>query len=89
MLIAAYGAELVLTDGALGMAGAIAKAEELKKEIPGSMIAGQFTNPANWLAHYRTTGPEDVYKRQEWRNLPSWEKFWCPIPCAGGEYVLR
>ena len=58
MLIAAYGAELVLTDGALGMAGAIAKAEELKKEIPGSMIAGQFTNPANWKAHYRTTGPE-------------------------------
>jgi cysteine synthase A len=58
LLMTAYGAELVLTDGALGMAGAIARAEELAKEIPGSMIAGQFVNPANPKAHYDTTGPE-------------------------------
>lgn len=57
-LIKAYGAELVLTDGKLGMNGAIAKAEELAKEIPGGIIAGQFTNPANPKAHYDTTGPE-------------------------------
>lgn len=57
-LIAAYGAELVLTDGALGMNGAIKKAEELNVEIAGSIIAGQFINPANPLAHYNTTGPE-------------------------------
>jgi len=57
-LMTAYGAKLVLTPGALGMSGAIAKAEELKKEIPGSIIAGQFVNPANPDAHYRTTGPE-------------------------------
>lgn len=57
-LIAAYGAELVLTDGAKGMSGAIAKAEELKAEIPGSIIPGQFVNPANVTAHYATTGPE-------------------------------
>lgn len=57
-LIKAYGAELVLTDGKLGMNGAIAKAEELVKEIPNGIIAGQFTNPANPKAHYDTTGPE-------------------------------
>ena len=54
----AYGAELVLTEGALGMAGAIARAEELAKEIPNSFIPGQFTNPANAAAHFATTGPE-------------------------------
>ena len=57
-LMTAYGAKLVLTPGAQGMAGAIARAEELRKEIPGSIIAGQFVNPANPDAHYRTTGPE-------------------------------
>lgn len=57
-LIAAYGAELVLTDGAKGMAGAIEKANELSKEIPNSIIAGQFVNPSNWKAHYKTTAPE-------------------------------
>ena len=56
--IAAYGAELVLTPGAEGMKGAIARAEELKKQIPGSVIAGQFDNPANPRAHYAATGPE-------------------------------
>lgn len=58
MIMSAYGAELVLTPGALGMSGAIKKAEELKKEIPDSFLAGQFTNPANSRAHYLTTGPE-------------------------------
>lgn len=58
MLMKAYGAELVLTDGSLGMAGAIAKAEELAKEIPGGFVAGQFVNPANPEAHYISTGPE-------------------------------
>ena len=58
LLMTAYGAELVLTDGGKGMAGAIARADELAASIPGSMIAGQFTNPANPEAHYRTTGPE-------------------------------
>lgn len=57
-IIKAYGAEIVLTPGYKGMTGAIAKAEELKKEIKGSMIAGQFVNPANPEAHRRTTGPE-------------------------------
>lgn len=57
-IIKAYGAEIVLTPGYKGMTGAIAKAEELKNEIKGSMIAGQFVNPANPEAHRRTTGPE-------------------------------
>jgi len=57
-LMKAYGAELVLTEGAKGMKGAIAKAEELAKEIPGSFIPGQFVNPANPAAHKATTGPE-------------------------------
>lgn len=57
-LIKAYGAEIVLSDGALGMKGSIAKAEELQKEIPGSFIPAQFDNPANTNAHRKTTGPE-------------------------------
>ena len=58
LLMKAFGAELVLTDGSLGMAGAIEKAGELQKDIPGSFIPGQFVNPANPAAHYDTTGPE-------------------------------
>ena len=58
ILLKAYGAELVLTDGTLGMTGAIAKAEELQRSIPGSVILGQFVNPANTAAHMATTGPE-------------------------------
>ena len=58
MLMTAYGAELVLTDGKLGMAAAIAKADELAAEIPNAIVAGQFVNPANPAAHEATTGPE-------------------------------
>ena len=58
ILMKAYGAELVLTEGAKGMKGAIAKADELAKEIPNAFIPGQFVNPANPAAHYATTGPE-------------------------------
>lgn len=58
LLMTAYGADLVLTEGAKGMGGAIAKAEELAKEIPGAFLAGQFVNPANPRAHFETTGPE-------------------------------
>ena len=57
-MMKAYGAELVLTEGAKGMKGAIAKAEELSREIPNSLLPGQFTNPANVKAHFTTTGPE-------------------------------
>ncbi len=57
-LMKVYGAELVLTDGKKGMSGAIAKAEELKKQIPNAFIAGQFENPANPAAHFASTGPE-------------------------------
>lgn len=57
-IMKAYGAELVLTEGAKGMKGAIEKAEELAKEIPGGIVAGQFVNPANPKAHFDTTGPE-------------------------------
>ena len=58
MLMTAYGAQLVLSDGKLGMKGAIEKAQEIADEIPGSFIAGQFVNPSNAKAHYLTTGPE-------------------------------
>lgn len=57
-IIRAYGAEIVLTPGAAGMQGAVDRAQELLQEIPGSILAGQFTNPANPAAHYATTGPE-------------------------------
>lgn len=63
-IIKAYGAELVLTEGSLGMKGAIAKAEELAKEIPNSFIPGQFENKANPAAHYGTTGPEIFQETQ-------------------------
>lgn len=63
-LLKAYGAEVVLTEGALGMKGAIAKAEALAKEIDGAFIPGQFENPSNALAHYNSTGPE-IYRQTD------------------------
>ncbi len=63
-LLAAYGAEIVLTEGVKGMSGAIEKANELAKEIPNSFVAGQFDNPANPLAHKTTTGPE-IYRQMD------------------------
>ena len=63
-LMQIYGAELVLTPGAQGMSGAIAKADALAQEIPGAIVAGQFENPANPTAHYKTTGPE-IYEQTE------------------------
>ena len=63
-LLKAYGASLELTEGKLGMKGAIAKANELKESIPGSVILGQFVNPANPVMHYRTTGPE-IYRQTD------------------------
>lgn len=63
-LMTAYGAELILTPGKEGMKGAIAKAEELVKTVPGALLAGQFINPANPAAHYKTTGPE-IWKDTE------------------------
>ncbi|MBQ4070988.1 MAG: cysteine synthase A [Clostridia bacterium] len=63
-LMRAYGAEVVLSDGALGMTGAIKLAEELHNKTPGSIIAGQFVNPANPAAHYKTTGPE-IYEAMD------------------------
>ena len=68
-LMKAYGAELVLTEGAKGMKGAIAKADELAKEIPGAFVTGQFVNPANPKAHFETTGPEiweDTYGKVDY-----------------------
>jgi len=65
-LMEAYGAEVLLTDSSLGMSGAIAEAEKLKKKYPDSIIAGQFYNPANPMAHYETTGPE-IYKDTDGR----------------------
>ena len=65
-LIRSYGAKVVLTDGKNGMSGAIARAEEINKENPNSIIAGQFENPSNPMAHYETTGPE-IYKNTEGR----------------------
>ena len=66
LLMKAYGAEVVLTPGSEGMSGALKKAEELKSEIPGSIIAGQFSNPVNPQAHFETTGPE-IYADTEGR----------------------
>lgn len=68
-LLKAYGAEIVLTEGTRGMAGAVEKAEEICRETPGSFLAGQFDNPANAAAHYKTTGPEIV---KDTKGLADW-----------------
>lgn len=75
-LIQAYGAELVLTDGALGMKGAIARAQELHEQIAGSLIPDQFSNPANPAVHRRTTGPE-IWEIPTARWIFSW-RAWAP-----------
>ena len=87
ILMKAYGAELVLTDGSKGMSGAIEKAEELAASIPGSFVAGQFTNPANPEAHRKTTGPE-IYRDTEGKV----DVFVCGVGTGGtitgvGEYL--
>ena len=69
-LMKAYGAELVLTEGAKGMKGAIAKADELAAQIPNSFVPGQFVNPSNPKAHFETTGPE-IYEDTDGRSTTS------------------
>ena len=76
-LMKAYGAELVLTDGAKGMKGAIARAAELAEEIPNSFIPSQFTNPANPAVHEATTGPEDLGGNRGQSGHPGcWCRYW-------------